>query len=480
LRVVAYASLVFGAAGPEWGREMVRRAGSGSDVVLLVDVSASMDARDVPPSRIDEARREALAVIDRLPGSRVAVVAFAGDAVRLCPLTLDLPAARLVVEALSTSSMSTPGTDLGKALRLAVKVLPPGRHDEQAVVLWTDGEDLEQGARTAIDDAVRSGVRVFAVGVGTREGDVVPVLDAEGHVSDIKRDENGVAVRSRLDESLLRALSQRTRGAYFAANRPGGELGRLLGAVAGLAREGHTQRLRESPVPRFPIFAAVAALLLAAERVRRRRRAAKADAVTPLHSERAAAAAVVALLLLVPARVGAQTAWARGDDAFKKGRYAAAESLYAEAAEARRSRWRAHQSRDRRCARGSSRGGGSRARGARGQAQSAVGHGGLQPRHAARAAARRRVRARRAAARCWSRIRATPMRAGTTKCCSAASGTRTPSRSRSRIRAVAVAARSPSPSRRNRNRSRRRRSSSRRPRPRARRRRRRARPRTPG
>jgi len=129
LRVAAYACLVFGAAGPEWGREMVRRAGSGSDVVLLVDVSASMDARDVPPSRIDEARREALAVIDRLPGSRVAVVAFAGDAVRLCPLTLDLPAARLVVEALSTSSMSTPGTDLGKALRLAVKVLPPGRHD---------------------------------------------------------------------------------------------------------------------------------------------------------------------------------------------------------------------------------------------------------------------------------------------------------------------------------------------------------------
>jgi len=157
----------------------------------------------------------------------------------------------------------------------------------------------------------------------------VPVLDAEGHVSDIKRDENGVAVRSRLDESLLRTLSQRTRGAYFAANRPGGELGRLLGAVAGLAREGHTQRLRESPVPRFPIFAAIAALLLAAERVRRRRRSAKADVATPLHSERAAAAAILVLALLVPARAGAQTAWARGDAAFKKGRFAQAESLYA-------------------------------------------------------------------------------------------------------------------------------------------------------
>jgi len=125
------------------------------------------------------------------------------------------------------------------------------------------------------------------------------------------------------------SASQRTRGAYFAANRPGGELGRLLGAVQGLAREGHTQRLRESPVPRFPIFAALAGVLLAAERVRRRRRSAKTDTGSPLHSERAAAAAILALLLLVPVRAGAQTAWARGDDAFKHGRFAAAESLYA-------------------------------------------------------------------------------------------------------------------------------------------------------
>ena len=331
LRLGALACLVLGAAGPEWGREVVRRGSTGSDVVLLLDVSASMDTRDVPPSRLDEARREALAVLDRLPGSRVGVVAFAGDAVRLCPLTLDVPAARLVVEALSTGTVSSPGTDLGKGLRMALKVMPQGRREEQAIVAWTDGEDLEQGGKAAIEDIARSGIRVFAVGLGTREGDVVPVLDASGSLTDVKRDEKGNAVRSRLDEGLLRTLAQRTHGAYFSANRPGGELGRLLGAIESLARSSRRQRLVERPVPRFPLFAAVAALLLAYDLVRRKRRRTRAADAVELHGGRGdAAAAILCLLLFAPGEARAQTAWARGDRAFARGRFAAAESLYAQ------------------------------------------------------------------------------------------------------------------------------------------------------
>jgi len=331
LRIAAFAALVAGAAGPEWGREVVRRGSTGSDVALLIDVSASMDSRDVPPSRIDEARREAMAVLDRLTGSRVAVVAFAGDAVRLCPLTLDVPAARLTVEAMSTGALSAPGTDVAKGLRAALRVMPPGRREEQAIVLWTDGEDLEQGARAAIDDVTRTGIRVFAVGVGTREGDVVPVLDADGHMTDVKRDERGSPVRSRLDEDLLRMLAQKTHGAYFAANRPGGELGRLLGAIDNLARTGRRQRLVERPVPRFPLFAGIAALLLAIDFARRKRRRDPGDTAVALRSGRDAAAAAALLacaLLAAPGPARAQSAWERGNRAFAKGRWAAADSLY--------------------------------------------------------------------------------------------------------------------------------------------------------
>jgi len=110
-------------------------------------------------------------------GAAKLVLAFAGDAVRLCPLTLDRGAARLTIESLTSASVSEPGTDLGRALRMAMRVMPAGRRDEQAILLWTDGEDLEQGARGEIEALGHSGIRVFSVGVGTPAGDVVPVLD---------------------------------------------------------------------------------------------------------------------------------------------------------------------------------------------------------------------------------------------------------------------------------------------------------------
>jgi Ca-activated chloride channel homolog len=341
LRAGAAALLVIGAAGPEWGREVVRRSATGSDVVLLLDVSSSMDVRDVPPSRLEEARREALAVLDRLSGSRVGVVGFAGDAVRLCPLTLDRGAVRLVLESISSSVVSEPGSDLGRGLRMAARMLPGGRRTEQVIVLWTDGEDLERGAGDAIEDLGRAGHRVLAVGAGTRAGDVVPALDDQGRAVDVKRDEAGGPVRSRLDEELLRRLARRTRGAYFSASRPGGELPRLLAALGSVARGDRGQRLVERPVPRFPWFAAAAALLLAFDLGRaRRRRAATAEATAVESPGRAAApvsgargrvgaAAAVVLALIVATPAHSQSAWAKGDRAFRTQRYSAAESLYA-------------------------------------------------------------------------------------------------------------------------------------------------------
>lgn len=330
LRLAAFALLVLGAAGPQWGRETVRRQSQGSDLVFVVDVSASMDARDVAPSRLDEARREALGLLERVTGSRVGVVAFAGDAARLCPLTLDHAAARLVLESLSSGSVSTPGSDLGRALGAALKLLPQGRREEQAIVLWSDGEDLEGGARRAIEEAGRAGVRVFAVGVGTASGDVIPVLDGAGRATDVKRDEAGEVVRSRLDERLLRELGRATRGGYFTATRAGGELPRLAAAMGSLARSSRGARLVERPVSRFGWLALLAAAALAAELARPRRQPPRAAASGAL--AKAAAAALLGALLapgLLAGPAAAQSPWAKGDRAFRAGRWTQAESLYA-------------------------------------------------------------------------------------------------------------------------------------------------------
>lgn len=344
LRLAAVAMLIIGASQPQWGHESVRRQSQGSDLVFAIDVSASMDTRDVPPSRIDEARREALGLLERVEGSRVGVVAFAGDAIRLCPLTLDHATARLTLETLASGSVSTPGTDLGKALHTALRALPAGRRDEQAIVLWTDGEDLEGHAAGALADLKREGVRVFTVGVGTPSGDVIPVVDEAGQVVDMRKDEQGQIVRSKLDENLLRDLARSTRGGYFSAARMGGELSRLAAAMGSLARSSHGSKLIERPVSRFPWFAALAMLLLLAEHARPRRRregaplraapapkaskpAPRAPAATK-SAARVAALLLGALALVTPATVRAQSDWARGDAAFRRQQWARAESLY--------------------------------------------------------------------------------------------------------------------------------------------------------
>lgn len=329
-RMAALALLVLGAAGPQWGREAVRRTSQGSDVVFVIDVSASMETRDVPPSRMEEARHEAIALLPGLTGSRVGVVAFAGDAVRLCPLTLDPAAVRLTLETIGPGTVSEPGSDLGRALRAAMKLMPAGRRDEQAIVLWTDGEDLEGHAREAINELNRAGLRVFVVGVGTPAGDVVPVRNDDGVVTDVKRDENGAVVHSRLDEMLLRSIARSTRGLYVAASRPGGEIMRLAQALGALSQSRKGTRLVERPVARFPLFALLAALALIVFLAAPRRRSRNAQAMTSSPTSRAA----VLVLLLAGGLVAAsdayaQSDWARGDAAYRKKDFAAAESSYA-------------------------------------------------------------------------------------------------------------------------------------------------------
>ena len=361
LRLSAVALLALGAAGPQWGREAVRRQSQGSDVVFVIDVSASMETRDVPPSRMEEARREAVALLGHLAGNRVGVVAFAGDAVRLCPLTLDQAAVRLTLETIGPGTVSEPGSDLGRALRAGLKLLPAGHRDEQAMVVWTDGEDLEGHAREALAEVKSAGLRVLTVGVGTPAGDVIPISDVAGVTVDMKRDEHGQVVRSRLDEPLLRDVARATHGIYFAGSRSGGELVRLASSLGSLARSRQGTRLVERPVSRFPLCALLASAAMLAffslprrrivrrsaplQRARGGHAAARPEpggpaAGTPALAMPArpgrpatatptAAAAALALLVVVPGSAHGQSAWARGDAAFRKGDWARAESLYA-------------------------------------------------------------------------------------------------------------------------------------------------------
>ena len=219
--------LFVAAAGPQCGErtELVKR--TGIDLVVALDASNSMLARDVKPSRIERAKLEVTALLDRLNGDRVGLVVFAGDAFIQCPLTTDYSAARLFLRAVAPVSMATQGTAIADALYEAREVLEGGGRGEagKAVLLITDGEDHRGDAIAAASALADAGIRIFAVAVGGAEGEPIPVLDREGNLTGYKKDKEGRTVLTRTDAAGLRDLTARGNGLLLTAS--GADLGVL-------------------------------------------------------------------------------------------------------------------------------------------------------------------------------------------------------------------------------------------------------------
>jgi Ca-activated chloride channel family protein len=219
--------LFVAAAGPQCGErtELVKR--TGIDLVVALDASNSMLARDVKPSRIERAKLEVTALLDRLNGDRVGLVVFAGDAFIQCPLTTDYSAARLFLRAVEPVSMATQGTAIADALYEAREVLEGGGRGEagKAVLLITDGEDQRGDAIAAVSALADAGIRIFAVAVGGTEGEPIPMLDREGNLTGSKKDKEGRTVLTRTDVAGLRDLTARGNGLLLTAS--GADLGVL-------------------------------------------------------------------------------------------------------------------------------------------------------------------------------------------------------------------------------------------------------------
>ena len=262
LWALALACLALALARPQWGVREAEVRQEGIQVVVALDVSASMLARDVRPDRLTRAKLEVIDLMDRLDGDEVALVLFSGAAFVQLPLTSDYLTARRFLDAAGTWSISTPGTVVGRAIRTATGAFDHGREGSKAIVLMTDGEDSEPDTVAAAREAADSGVTIFAVGFGSPQGEPVPELDPAGNVSGYKTDASGNRVLSRLDEQTLRDVADAAGGAYL---QPAGAAAALAGEIDGLEAARLEGRVHSQPIERFQIFlgAAVAALVLA-------------------------------------------------------------------------------------------------------------------------------------------------------------------------------------------------------------------------
>ena len=213
--------LILALVQPQFGSELELIHRRGVDLVIVLDTSLSMLAEDIKPNRLDRARFEIEGLIERLEGDRVGLVAFAGYSHVLCPLTLDYGAAKMFLGQADVTLISEQGTAVAEAIRTATRGFGSDERKYKALILITDGENHVDDPIAAAEEAAEEGVRIFAVGVGTAEGELIPIRD--GDRVDFLKDAEGKIVKTRLDETTLKEIARLTDGLYVRAS--GGGIG---------------------------------------------------------------------------------------------------------------------------------------------------------------------------------------------------------------------------------------------------------------
>jgi Ca-activated chloride channel family protein len=214
LLMLAFIFMVVALSRPQWGYHERTVKRHGLDIMVVIDVSKSMLTRDVLPSRLGRTKLAVRDLVMKLSGAdHIGLIAFAGDAMIMCPLTYDYNGFLLSLDDLGTDSIPRGGTDIAKAIDEAVRAYQGRPDSDKAVVLVTDGEDEEGDAAQAARRARQKGVKIFTVGVGTRAGDLIQVTNADGQTEFLK-DSEGNVVKSHLNENLLQQIAYETGGAY--------------------------------------------------------------------------------------------------------------------------------------------------------------------------------------------------------------------------------------------------------------------------
>jgi len=338
LFAAAIALLFIALAGPQAGFQFEEIQRRGNDIVFAIDTSRSMDSPDVKPTRLERAKLAVGDLVDHLNGDAVGLVAFAGSAFLQTPITLDYGAFHESLAALDTHIIPRGGTNIASAIRATQAALHDRPGSDKVLILLTDGEDLEGDALAAARTASRQdGLKIFTVGVGTANGELIPLPADQG--GGFLKDRDGNFVRSRLDEAALKSLAAATGGTYAPLGAANQGLDAIYrDALAPLAK--HDLQAREQRVYteryQWPLGAALA-LLLASLMIGTRRRGTSRRLATAFSRAPAAAgpAAVLAATWLAGSLLPVQTAHAAPTAvaAYDAGQFTAAERAFSKAAQ---------------------------------------------------------------------------------------------------------------------------------------------------
>ena len=258
----ALALCIFMLARPQFGSKMETVKRSGVEAVIALDISNSMLAEDVTPSRLEKAKKLISRLVDTFNNDKVGMIVFAGEAFTQLPITSDYVSAKMFLESISPNLISTQGTDIGAAIRLAMKSFTPNEGVGRAIVVITDGENHEGGALEAAKEAAEKNMQVFILGIGSPDGSPIPV---ERSSNDFRKDKDGNVIVTRLNEQMCQEIAKAGNGMYIRVDNSNSAERILNEEIGKLAKEDVESQVFTDFDEQFQVLAWLVLILLVVE-----------------------------------------------------------------------------------------------------------------------------------------------------------------------------------------------------------------------
>ena len=261
LRSVYFALLIIALLGPSFGESTREIKSIGKDIYVAIDLSASMNAYDIQPSRLEKVKFELKKIVSSFSTDRIGIIIFTSEAFVQCPLTYDQSALSLWIETLHTNLVSNSGTDFAPAMQLALDKLSGkestiSQQTSKVIILISDGEDFGETTREMAEKIEASGIKLFTVGVGTNEGSTIVTR------AGVKRDNEGKEVVTKLNSNSLKDIASLTDGKYFEINSTKNDVSRLISTIKNIEGELRDTRNVDVSTNKYYYFLGLAVALI--------------------------------------------------------------------------------------------------------------------------------------------------------------------------------------------------------------------------
>lgn len=264
LLMIASVFFIAGLCGPLIGSKLEEVKRKGADIIIALDISNSMNAEDLKPSRLERARQAISRLVDRLQGDRIGIIVFAGDAYVQLPMTTDYGAAKMFLGTIDTDLVPKQGTAIGAAIDLAVDSFTDTTRKHSAIIVITDGENHEDDAVKAAREAADQGIRVYTIGMGSEQGAPIPMFNNGTRIG-FRQDQSGKTVITRLDANKLSEIADAGNGRFIRATNSDDGLDLITRELGSLDRKEFKAKMYTDYENQFQYFLAATLFFLLLE-----------------------------------------------------------------------------------------------------------------------------------------------------------------------------------------------------------------------